>query len=116
MRRAQDRRGDFARRPLVSVAEAVGEANKNPSPEPTCPTGKTQYSTWAAREALEHLTEKSQRYPGLVFPVRVYECPDCRAWHLTSRASSSPRNGREELKGSFSSDEISLAQTTSREQ
>ena len=105
----------FARRPLVSVAEAVGGANKSPSPEP-CPTGKTQYSTWAAREALEHLTEKSQRYPSLVFPVRVYERPDCRAWHLTSRRHLKPKKSQKELNGCFSSNEFSLAQATSREQ
>jgi len=47
---------------------------------------KTSFATEqaAAKRATEITAEGT--------PMRVYHCPHCHAWHLTSRAAGSPRN------------------------
>jgi hypothetical protein len=51
-----------------------------------CPTGKWVYATEdAARVALERWQHPNILHYGTRRPVRCYRCPDCGAWHLTSR-------------------------------
>ena len=50
-------------------------------PGPRCSSGKLPYpSRWLARRALAHRQTAggAQR--------RVYRCPECRAYHMTSQA------------------------------
>lgn len=51
-----------------------------------CPHGKTGFTKAAAEERLaRYSTQESNRERR---PVRVYECPHCGHWHLTSRPES----------------------------
>lgn len=54
------------------------------SPPPVrCVTGKAGFSEAEARRKLEqYASEPSSRRDR---PVRVYPCPKCGSWHLTSR-------------------------------
>lgn len=46
-----------------------------------CPSGKTRFRDHeSAARALRRPSSRS------VVPVRVYLCPQCKGWHLTSKA------------------------------
>ena len=53
----------------------------------TC--GKTRYSTpGAAEKALRGIRKFGSRGENGTKPQRVYACPRCHGWHLTSRSHS----------------------------
>jgi hypothetical protein len=55
-----------------------------------CVTGKTGYpSEQLALEKLARIQRANRRRAGT--PVRVYHCPSCNGWHLTSRPTWTPR-------------------------
>ena len=71
------------RHPIVSLADAFEKAPAKPTRR--CSSNKVGYaSRWAAEDTLRYLDEKSKRVAAK-FPVRIYLCPKCEAWHLTSK-------------------------------
>lgn len=75
----------------IEAPKAVARKPKPPRKAPpasstpvvACPTGKAGFPEHEARARLERYTsEPSNRRTK---PLRVYPCPRCDAWHLTSR-------------------------------
>lgn len=51
--------------------------------------GKTRFSSRGAAEtALQKIRKFGARGESGTKPQRVYACPDCHGWHLTSRAQA----------------------------
>lgn len=60
---------------------------RRPRPQGTCPTGKFRYRDRIA--ALLALGRIDNVDPGRR-ESRVYRCPQCRGWHLTSKPKRQP--------------------------
>jgi hypothetical protein len=56
-----------------------------------CPTGKLP---WMSVEDADSALKKTQQ-KHVLREQRVYQCPDCRCWHLTSEADPTPPWERE---------------------
>jgi hypothetical protein len=50
-----------------------------------CPKGKRGFTREVAVAKLHEYNAAPNRESRKNLPVRVYECPECKAWHLTSR-------------------------------
>lgn len=70
-------------RPLPSARARKPKREEPSTTFVRCPTGKAGFPEVEARRRLElYSSESSSRRTK---PVRVYPCPKCQAWHLTSR-------------------------------
>lgn len=49
-----------------------------------CPTGKSGFKQHEAQRRLDAIAPSRR---SATTPQRIYECPQCGYWHLTSRAA-----------------------------
>lgn len=86
--RARGERDQRERRE-VEEAAAADRARRAPARAPVtvCPRGKAGWPEHVAREKLAKYSSSDRPNK----PVRVYLCPHCDAWHLTSSPERPPR-------------------------